>query len=71
MGTSNDARPSCMHPVHPVTLHAPSLPHLPARSWFKFQNSWGTNFGAGGYFFTPIFYLADARLARDFWFFND
>ena len=47
------------------------LPHAAPCSWFKFQNSWGADWGCDGYFYTAIEYLADPHLACDFWFFND
>ena len=34
---------------------------------FKFRNSWGTGWGAGGYGFLPFEYVTNPQLASDFW----
>jgi C1A family cysteine protease len=34
---------------------------------FKFRNSWGANWGDGGYGYVPYAYLTDQNLASDFW----
>lgn len=38
-----------------------------ARQVFIVRNSWGPDWGDGGYFYMPYSYLADADLAADFW----
>jgi len=37
---------------------------------FKCVNSWGTNWGDGGFFYMPYSYILDANLAGDFWILN-
>lgn len=34
---------------------------------FKCRNSWGTDWGSGGYFFLPYDYLGNPNLSDDFW----
>jgi C1A family cysteine protease len=34
---------------------------------FTVRNSWGKDWGKGGYFFMPYSYLLDDNLAADFW----
>ena len=38
-----------------------------AKKQFIVRNSWGTNWGIGGYFMMPYEYLADRYLSDDFW----
>jgi C1A family cysteine protease len=38
-----------------------------APQWFVCRNSWGTDWGAQGYFYMPYSYLQSADLASDFW----
>ncbi len=38
-----------------------------AREWFIVRNSWGRDWGLGGYFTIPYEYLMDEHLTADFW----
>ena len=38
-----------------------------ASSRFLIRNSWGAQWGIGGYFTMPYGYLSNANLAADFW----
>lgn len=38
-----------------------------SKNWFIVRNSWGTSWGAAGYFYMPYEYVLDADLASDFW----
>jgi C1A family cysteine protease len=35
--------------------------------WFKVRNSWGSEWGKGGYFYLPYAYVGNAGLTSDFW----
>lgn len=37
------------------------------KQWFIVRNSWGTGWGAQGYFYMPYKYLTDTSLCSDFW----
>lgn len=38
-----------------------------SKSYFKFQNSWGTNWGDSGYGYIPYQYILNTRLSSDLW----
>ncbi len=38
-----------------------------ANQWFIVRNSWGSEWGMGGYFTIPYAYLLDQNLSDDFW----
>jgi hypothetical protein len=38
-----------------------------SKSAFIVRNSWGTDWGVGGYFYLPYAYATDANLSSDFW----
>jgi len=38
-----------------------------ANQWFVVRNSWGDQWGMGGYFTMPYPYLTQPNLSRDFW----
>ena len=41
-----------------------------ARRWFIIRNSWGTSWGASGYFYMPYSYVSNSSLSWDFWVIN-
>ena len=38
-----------------------------AKQCFIYRNSWGTGYGAKGYFYMPYAYLTNSELASDMW----
>jgi hypothetical protein len=38
-----------------------------SKQWFICRNSWGTEWGIGGYFYMPYSYLTNPKLATDAW----
>lgn len=38
-----------------------------SKQWWIIMNSWGSGWGAKGFFYLPYAYLTTARLASDFW----
>lgn len=47
-----------------------TLSYQGVTGFFKFQNSWGTSWGAQGFGYLPQSYVANAALASDFWVFD-
>lgn len=41
-----------------------------SKQWFIVRNSWGPNWGIGGYFYLPYSYLLNPRLSSDLWTIN-
>jgi C1A family cysteine protease len=38
-----------------------------SKNWMIVRNSWGSSWGAAGYFFLPYSYISNTNLATDFW----
>lgn len=53
---------------HPIGGHAVlAVGYDDAKQCFIFRNSWGTGYGAKGYFYMPYAYLTNPHLASDMW----